>query len=135
MYNVHTQQLHTYISVNSFTLLQFMTKIFLMILFGNYNNTLFYYCIHVFKHPRLLNQLSYIREYGSTLYVGLAHAFPPTNTKFKPLLLPTQTVRPYRNTHKHRTSHFWVQLSSGSLFLPPDKNRKFLRFLHHQYNI
>ena len=32
----------------------------------------------------------YIREYGSTLYVGLARAVPPTNTNFQPLLLPTQ---------------------------------------------
>ena len=59
---------------------------------------------------------------------------PPTNTKFKPLLLPTQTGMPYTNTHKHRTSYFkstlhlWDQLSSGSAFPQPDKNRKFLRF-------
>ena len=31
-----------------------------------------------------------IRECVSTLYVGLAHVVPPTNTKFKLLLLPTQ---------------------------------------------
>ena len=36
----------------------------------------------------------YIRECGSTLYVGLQHAIPPTNTKFKPLLLPTQVGIP-----------------------------------------
>ena len=59
---------------------------------------------------------------------------PPTNTKFKPLLLPTQTGMPYTNTHKHRTSYFkstlhlWDQPSSGSAFPQPDKNRKFLRF-------
>ena len=29
-----------------------------------------------------------VRESGSTLYVGLASVVPPTNTKFKPLLLP-----------------------------------------------
>ena len=28
----------------------------------------------------------YIRECDNTLYVGLAHAVPQTNTKFKPLL-------------------------------------------------
>ena len=72
-----------------------------------------------------------IREYGSTLYVGLAHACPPTNTKFKPLLLPTQTGMPYTNTHNHRTSYFkstlhlWVQLSAGSAFPQLDKNDKF----------
>ena len=158
----------------------------------------------------------YIGECGSTLYSWLAHAVPPTNTKLKPLLLPTRT---YTNTHKRRTSHFkstvtflgpaklwkclsaapqkpeilsissssissestvalsmqgwhrrfhpliqnssryfsrhkrvchtqtltstehhissihlhfWVQLSYGRAFPQPNKNRKFLRFLHHQ---
>ena len=47
-----------------------------------------------------------ISECGSTLYVGLVHAVPPTNTKFKPLLLPTQAGILYTNTHKHRTSYF-----------------------------
>ena len=49
---------------------------------------------------------SHIGECGSTLYVGLAHAVPPTNTKFQPLLLPTQAGMPYTNTDKHRTSYF-----------------------------
>ena len=31
-----------------------------------------------------------IKECSSTLYVGLQHAVPPTNTKFKPLLLSIQ---------------------------------------------
>ena len=31
-----------------------------------------------------------IKEYGSTLYVGLAHAVPPTYTNFQPFLLPTE---------------------------------------------
>ena len=76
----------------------------------------------------------YIGECGSTLYVGLQHAVPPTNTKFKPLLLPSQAGMPYTNTHKHRTSyfklrrHFWVYLRARSPFLPPAKTRKFLRF-------
>ena len=30
-------------------------------------------------------------------------------------------------------SHFWVQLSAGSAFPQPDKNRKFLRFLHDHH--
>ena len=42
--------------------------------------------------------LRFIREYGSTLYVGLAHAVPPTITNFQPLLLPTQAGMPYTNT-------------------------------------
>ena len=68
---------------------------------------------------RLLNcgVLSDIREYGSTLYVGLAQAFPPTNTKLKLLLLLTQAVKPYRNTYKHRTSYFKSTLT----FLGPAK--------------
>ena len=81
------------------------------------------------KKKRIIN-----RDCGSTLYVGLQHAVPPTYTKFKPLLLPTQAGIPYTNAHKHRNyisslhSHFWVQLNGGSPYLPPDKKRKFLRF-------
>ena len=77
----------------------------------------------------------YIREWYRTLYVGLQHAIPPTNTKFKPLFLLTQAGMPYaqtfRSTEHHILSlysHFLVQLSADSPFLPPDKNRKFLRF-------
>ena len=79
--------------------------------------------------------INIIGECGSTLYVGLANAVPPTNTKFKPLLLPTQTGMPYTSTEHHISSlhsHFWVQPSSGSAFPQPDKNEKFLQFLHHQ---
>ena len=71
----------------------------------------------------------YIRECGSTLYVGLQHEVPPSITKFKQFLLPTQVGMPYTNIHKHRTSyfkstpHFLVELSTGSPFLPPDKKR------------
>ena len=32
----------------------------------------------------------YIREYGSTLYVGLAHALSPTNTNFRLTFLLTR---------------------------------------------
>ena len=48
-----------------------------------------------------------IREYGSTLYAGLQLAVPPTNTKFKPLLLPTQADIQY--TKLSSTEH---QISS-----------------------
>ena len=61
----------------------------------------------VFKNPwshQLL--LKYRSISGNTLYVGLQHAVPPTNTKFKPLFLPTQADIPDTNTHKHRTSYF-----------------------------
>ena len=80
-----------------------------------------------------------IGECGSTLYVGLAHAVPPTNTKFKPLLLPTPAGMPYTNTHKHkhRTSYFKSTLT----FLGPAKRCKyicaarqkleFLEIIHH----
>ena len=74
-----------------------------------------------------------IRECGSTPYVGLAHAVPPTNTKFKPLLLPTQAGVPYTSTEHHISSlsHLWVQLSTGSQFLAGANNRHFLRFIHN----
>ena len=63
---------------------------------------------------------------------GLVRAVQPTNTKFQPLLLPTLAGMPYTNTQEHHISslhsYLWVQLSSGSAFLQPDKNGKFLRF-------
>ena len=64
-----------------------------------------------------------IRECSSTLYVRLQHQVPPTNTKFKHLLLLTQAGIPYTtltSTEHHISSlHslFWVQLSSGCPFL------------------
>ena len=70
---------------------------------------------------------SAIREYTITLYVGLAHAFPPTNTKFRPLLLPTQWVchtQALTSTEHHISSlqsHFRGQLSAGVLFCRPTK--------------
>ena len=82
----------------------------------------------------------YIRECDNTLYVELQHAVPPTDTKFKPLLLQTQAGVPYINTHKHRTSY----LKSTLTFVGPAKcwksnstdrqKREILAFLHHQYN-
>ena len=64
----------------------------------------------------------FIRECSSTLYVGLAHTAPPTNTKFKPLLLLTQAGIPYTNSYKHRTSY----LKSKLTFLGPAKLWKFI---------
>ena len=43
---------------------------------------------------------------------------PPTNTKFKPFLLPIQGGICYTNTHKHRTSYFKSTLT----FLGPGVN-------------
>ena len=72
--------------------------------------------------------------------VGLQHAVPPTNTKFKPLFLPTQAGMPYTNTHKHRTSYFkstltllgsakhWKSISAAR------QKPEIFAFLHHQYN-
>ena len=88
-------------------------------------------------------KLATIREYGSTLYVGLACAVPPTNTNFQPLLLPTQVSMPYTNTHKHRTSYFKSTLT----FMGPAKrlyikrscssvnnlNRETFLFIFQQY--
>ena len=56
-----------------------------------------------FSHPYisffhlLVNGFPVIREYGSSLYVGLARAVPPTNTNFQLLLLPTQAGMPHTN--------------------------------------
>ena len=66
-----------------------------------------------------------IRECGSTLHVGLAHAVPPSNTKFKLITSPSSTWYSYRTqtptSTKHHTSslhiHFWVPLSAGSPIL------------------
>ena len=50
----------------------------------------------VFSHPYIsffhlpVNGFSVIREYGSTLYVGLARAVSPTNTNFRITFLLTQ---------------------------------------------
>ena len=38
----------------------------------------------------LVSVYIYIRECGSTLYVGLAHAVPPTNTNFRLTFLLTR---------------------------------------------
>ena len=73
-----------------------------------------------FRTPHM--ERIYIREYGTTLYVGLACAVPPTNTNFKPLLLPTQVGMPYINTHNHRTSYFKSTLT----FMGPAKCWKWL---------
>ena len=48
------------------------------------------------------------------------YAVPPTNTKFKPLLLLTQAGMLYTNTHKHRR----LYLKSTHTFLGPAKHWK-----------
>ena len=63
-----------------------------------------------------------LREYGSTLYVGLARAVPPTNTNVQPLLFQTQAGMPHTNTHKHKTSYFKSTLT----FMGPTKRWKCL---------
>ena len=62
-----------------------------------------------------------IRECGITL-CRVVTCDPSTNTKFKPLLIPTQMGMPYTNTHKYRTSYF----KSRPTFLGPAKLWKFL---------
>ena len=74
------------------------------------------------------------------VYVGLAHAVPHTNTKFQPLLLPTQADMSYTNTHKHRTSYYKSTLT----FMGPAKRwkclsaarqkREIVAILHHKNN-
>ena len=46
----------------------------------------------VFSHPYIsfFHLLVIIREYGSTLYVGLARAVSPTNTNFRLTFLLTR---------------------------------------------
>ena len=80
------------------------------------------------KHDKLLRFFNIIIIHcGRTLYVGFAHVVPPTNKKFKPLLLPTQVGLPNTNAHKHRTSYlklhsiFWGQLSAGVHLCSPTK--------------
>ena len=82
------------------------------------------------KFLRFFNLI--IREYGSTLYVGLARAVPPTNTNFQPLHLLIQALC-HTSTERHISSlysHLWVQLSVGSAFPQPVKKDKFLLFFH-----
>ena len=80
-------------------------------------------------------------ECSSNLNVGLQHVVPSTNTKFVQLLLPTEVGIPCTNFYKHGASYsslhsyFSVQLSSTSPFLPTDKKRKFVQFLHLQFKM
>ena len=104
-----------------------------------------------FSHPYisffhfLVIGFSVIGECGSTLYVGLAHAL--WHMRFCPLVqnssryfsrlkrvCRTQTLTSIEHHISSLHLHFWVQPSSESSFPQPDKKRKFLRFLHHQYN-
>ena len=91
------------------------------------NNLWFIFMERLFKY-------FFIRDCGSTLYVGLQHAVPPTNTKFKHYfsrlkrVCRTQTLTSTEHHISSQHSHFRVQLSAGSPFLLSDKNRKFLRF-------
>ena len=82
-----------------------------------------------------------ISECSSNLNVGLQYVVPSTNTKFVQLLLPTEVGIPCTNSYKHGASYsslhsyFSVQLSSTSPFLPTDKKRKFLQFLHLKFKM
>ena len=70
-----------------------------------------------------------IRECCSILYVGLQHVVPPTNTKIKPLLFPTQAgTQTLISTEHHISSHRWVHLSARSPFLLRDKIGTFFLF-------
>ena len=66
---------------------------------------------------------------------GWHKCYRSSNTKFKPLLLSTQSGMPYTYTNtstEHHISslhsHLWVQLSAESAFPQPDKNVKFFPF-------
>ena len=60
-------------------------------------------------------------HYQRHSYVGLVHTTPPTNTKCKPFLLPTQAGIPYANSYKHRASSYFL---SALIFLGPAEQCK-----------
>ena len=101
----------------------------------------------VFSHPYisffhlLVNNFSVIREYGSTLYVGMARAISPTNTNFRLTFLLTRLQEALYEDLAVQSikfdsllSLFWPLILSGSQFLEPVKNRQFLRFIHTNNN-
>ena len=70
----------------------------------------------------------YIRECGSTLYVGLVHAVSPTNTNFRLTFLLTRLHEALYEDYLYRASNlksipslFWPLFHSGSQFLAPVK--------------
>ena len=56
-----------------------------------YREVFSHHCISLFH--LLVNGFSVIREYGSTLYVGLARAVSPTNTNFRLTFFTNPTSR------------------------------------------
>ena len=52
----------------------------------------YYYLVHMFSRGDVIRMgvTIYIREYGSTLYVGLARTAPPNNTNFRLTFLLTR---------------------------------------------
>ena len=81
--------------------------------------------------------LTGIRECGSTVLCRVGTWVPPSNTKFKLLLLPTQAGMPHTNTHKHRTSYFKSTLT----FMDPKRckslsaaRQKEILAILHRYN-
>ena len=82
----------------------------------------------------------YIHIRECTLYVGLQHAVPPTNTIFQPLRLLSQAGTPYTNTHKDRTSYVfqvYTHISASSKrwksISATRQKPEILAVLHHQY--
>ena len=53
-------------------------------------NSARYFRVQSEREQTLVNGFSVIREYGSTLYVGLARAVSPTNTNFRLTFLLTR---------------------------------------------
>ena len=79
------------------------------------------YCFHNANKSQCQSPTSSACESTVAFSMWLAqYAVPPTNTKFKPLLLPAQAGIPYTSIHKHRTSY----LKSTLTFLGPAKHRK-----------
>ena len=54
---------------------------------------------------RQVDAVLYIRECSSTLYVGLAHTAPPTNTNFRLTFLQTRLRRLSMKTYLYRASN------------------------------
>ena len=79
------------------------------------------------------NIIVIIRECGSTLYVGLAHTAPHTNTTFRITFQLTRLLEVtylYRASNLKSTSLFWP-FFYGSQFLVLVKDHCFLRFIYN----
>ena len=57
------------------------------------------------SHSYNILYILYIKECGSTLYVGLQQKTPPANTKFRPSFLRTPAVTLYTKPYMQKASY------------------------------